>query len=36
VREPLYRKADVTIDTSAVTVEEVVDRLDGILLEANA
>jgi len=28
VREPLYRKADITIDTSAITLEEAVDGLD--------
>lgn len=28
VREPLYRKADITIDTSAVSLEEAVDLLD--------
>ena len=28
VREPLYRKADVTIDTSTTTLEEAVDALD--------
>lgn len=28
VREPLYRKADVTIDTSAVSLEEAIDLLD--------
>jgi len=36
VREPLYRKADATIDTSAITVGEAVDRLDRVVSEINA
>jgi len=31
VREPLYRKADATIDTSAITLEEAVDILDATI-----
>jgi XRE family aerobic/anaerobic benzoate catabolism transcriptional regulator len=34
VREPLYRKADVTIDTSAVPLEEAVDLLDRTIRES--
>ena len=34
VREPLYRKADVIIDTSAVLLEEAVDLLDRTIRES--
>lgn len=34
VREPLYRKADVIIDTSAVLLEEAVDQLDRTIRES--
>ena len=36
VREPLYRKADVTIDTSAVSLEEAVDLLDRTIRESKS
>jgi XRE family aerobic/anaerobic benzoate catabolism transcriptional regulator len=34
VREPLYRKADLTIDTSALSLEESVDLLDRTIRES--
>jgi len=36
VREPLYRKADVTVDTSAVSLEEAVDLLDRTIREGKS
>ena len=36
VREPLYRKADVTIDTSAASLEEAVDLLDRTIRESKS
>jgi len=36
VREPLYRKADITIDTSAVSLEEAVDLLDQTIRESKS